>query len=241
MSTYKKAVTSRRLKADKASKAARAAKLYRPMPGPRYAKTEVKSLDLANASYALDSTGTVTCLNLIRAGSSFFNRIGRKVNMKSLHLKMFLNPVRTSAAPDYVRVMVVYDSQSNGAAPAISDVIQDTDQAGTNSTNAFSSANLNNRDRFRILCDYRIAPPTTTVTAGVVTNVGVVDPLTEVIDIERFIPLKGLVTQFKADSSPAVIGDIATGGLFLITYGRYASGAEGWQATGSFRLRYKDQ
>jgi len=207
---------------------------------PFHMKGEVKSLDIGIANYAVNTTAVITSLNLIRAGSSFFNRIGRKIEMKSIHLKGYLNPVRTNAAADYARVMLVYDAQTNGTAPAIADILQDTDQAGTNATGVFSSANLNNRDRFKILCDYRIVLPSLTVTAGVVTNPGFIDPVTAAFDLERFVKLKGLVTQFKADSSPAVIGDIATGGLFLVTFGGTPSGSEGFQFTGSFRIRYTD-
>lgn len=241
MSTYKKAVSSRRLKADKASKAARSARLYRPMPGPRYAKGEIKSLDLAGTTYTLNSTASITPLNLIRAGTSFFNRIGRKVEMKSLHFKAFIQPIRTVAASDYVRVMIVYDSQTNGALPAISDIIQDTDQSGTNNTTALSSTNLNNRDRFRVLCDYRIVMPSQTVTAGQISTPGWIDPVSTFNDLERFIPMKGLHTVYKADSAPAVIGDIATGGLYLVTYAGQASGSEGFNLYANLRLRYRDQ
>lgn len=239
-SQYKKAVASRRMKSDKASKEARAAKLYRPIIGPRVSKAEVKCVDLAGATYTLNSTVSITPINLIRAGSSFFNRIGRKVELKSLHLKGFVQPVRTIAAQDYVRIMIVYDAQTNGALPAISDIIQDTDQAGTNNTTSTSSANLNNRDRFRILCDYRIVTPSQTVTAGQVTTPGWIDPVTVFTDVERYMKLKGLHTVFKADSSPAVIGDIATGALYLVTYGGNASGAEGFNLYASLRLRYQD-
>ena len=211
--------------------------ITQPLPPFRMAG-EVKCVDLAGATYTLNSTVAITPLNLIRAGSSFFNRIGRKVEMKSLHLKGFIQPVRTIAAQDYVRIMIVYDSQTNGALPSISDIIQDTDQAGTNNTTSTSSANLNNRDRFKILCDYRIVVPSQTVTAGQVSTPGWVDPVSTFNDVERFIKLKGLHTVFKADSAPAVIGDIATGGLYLVTYGGNTSGAEGFNLYASLRLRY---
>jgi len=215
--------------------------MARPMAMLVSHRPEVKCLDIPQASYVLNSTGAVTGLNFIRAGTSFFNRVGRKIEMKSLHLKLFVNPLRTAAFQDYVRVMVVYDAQTNGAAPAISDILQDTDQAGTNATNQYCGPNLNNRDRFRVLCDYKIVIPSVTSTAGVITNLGPVDPVAPAFDIERFIKLKGLITQYKADSAPAVIGDIATGGLFLVTYGGNTAGTEGWQATGTLRLRYNDK
>ena len=201
---------------------------------------EIKALDMPYATYTLNATAVITPLNLIRAGSSFFNRIGRRIEMKSLHFKGLISPLRTVAAGDYVRVMIVYDSQTNGAPPNISDILQDTDQAGANSTNSYSSINLNNRDRFKVLCDYRIVLPSATVTAGVISNPGFIDPTAVSFDLERFIKLKGLPTYYKADSSPAVIGDIATGGLYLVTYGSIGAGSEGFQLVASTRLRYND-
>jgi hypothetical protein len=202
---------------------------------------EVKALDIPVGTYTLNSTALVTPLNLIRAGSSFFNRIGRRVEMKNLHLKLQIASLRTVAVNDYVRVMVVYDRQTNGALPAITDILQDTDQAGANTTNSYSSLNLNNRDRFIMLCDWRICLPSQTLTAGQVTTPGFVDPVETLIDLERFIKLKGLITQYRADSAPAVIGDVASGGLYLVTYGNSAPGNEGFQAGGSLRLRYHDK
>ena len=202
--------------------------------------SEIKSLDLVGATYTLNSTAQITPLNLIRAGSSFFNRIGRRIEMRSLHLKGYIDSTRTTTDADYIRIMVVYDEQANGAIPAIADIIQDTDQAGTNSTTQLSGANLNNRDRFRILADFRIVLPSQTLTGGAITNPGFVDPVSTTFDIERYIKLKGLVTQYRADSSPAVIGDVATGALYLVTYGGSAAGAEGFQFIGNTRLRYSD-
>lgn len=201
---------------------------------------EIKAVDMSNISSELSTTAGFWTLNLIRAGSSFFNRIGRKIELKSVHLKLQVLPVRTRTIGDFGRILLVYDSQSNGAVPAISDVLQDTDESGTNVTDCYSSANLNNRDRFRILADWKIPLPAITVTAGVITNPGVSDPITPTYHIERYVKLKGLITQFKADSSPAVIGDIATGALHLITYGLHTSGQEGFNVYGSARLRYFD-
>jgi len=207
---------------------------------PYYMKGEIKSVDIPSSSFGLSTTAVITPINLISAGSSYFNRIGRKITLKSLHVKLFLDNLRTTASADYLRIMVVYDGQSNGSLPSISDIIQDTDQTGTNATYSSSSTNLNNRDRFRVLADWRLVPPTCTNTAGVITNLSAIDPVQPLMDLERYIKLKGLSTQYKADSSPAVIGDIATGALLLVTYGRVASGSEGWRALGSLRLRYTD-
>lgn len=58
-------------------------------------------------------------------------------------------------------------------------------------------------------------------------------------NIDMFIKMN-LETQYKADSSPAVIGDISTGGLFLLTLGATVAASEAYQFGGSFRLRYSD-
>jgi len=203
---------------------------------------EVKSLDVPSATYTLNTTAVVTPLNLIQTGSSYFDRIGRRIEMKNVRISGVVRPIRTQNAVggDYVRICVVYDRQTNGALPSLADVFQTTDQNGANTSTSFSGVNLNNRDRFTILRDLRIVPPNITITAGSPSLIGVVDPVEPMTNIDFFIRLKGLTTQYKADSAPAVIGDIATGGLFLITFGFLASGSEGWSTTLESRLRYND-
>lgn len=214
----------------------------RSMPAALVARRgELNAVDLPSAVYVLNSTGSVTPLNLIRAGSTYVNRTGRRIEMQSIRISGLIEPVpRTNTGNnDYVRIIVVYDRQTNGANPLIADVLATTDQAATNTTTSFSGLNLNNRDRFQILMDYRCDLPSYTNTAGSITAVGLQDQQKEYA-IDRFIKLRGMLTQFKADSSPAVIGDIATGGLFLITIGTQAAGAEGWQAALETRLRFTD-
>jgi len=202
--------------------------------------TETKALDNPEAVVAINATGSVTTLNLIRAGNSFFNRIGRRIELKNLTLSLQILPKATSTTPEYARVIVVYDRQTNGAAPAVADILQTVDQAGANTTTSFSGINLNNRDRFRIFVDERIVLPTQSFAAGVITNPGFVDPVKTTFNIKRFVKLRGEVTQYKADSAPAVVGDIATGGLFLLLLSTAAAGAEGWQTLVETRIRYND-
>lgn len=156
-------------------------------------------------------------------------------------MKGLIQPLRTAAFSDYVRILVIYDRQTNGALPAIADILQTTSQTGANTNSVFSDINLNNRDRFMILRDMRVVLPSLTVTAGVVTNPGFVDPVTGTFFVKEYIKLKGLITQYRADSSAAVIGDIASGGLFLVTFGQTAAGMEGFNSFLETRLRYGDK
>lgn len=201
---------------------------------------ELKALDVPAGTVSLNQTGSVTALNLIRVGSTFCNRIGRKIEMKSLRIVGAIAPIRTVAAQDYVRIMLVYDRQANGALPALADVIQTTDQATTNSTSSFSGINLNNRDRFVMLRDHHVTLPSATYTAGVITNPGFSDPVSRTFNIDDYIKLGSLVTQYKADSAPAVIGDIASGSILLVTVGAAVAGQEGFNFQLETRLRYRD-
>lgn len=225
----------------RSSVSARIGRSLRAMPAAlASSRTELKSLDVPLATYALNTTGSVQPLNLIRAGTSFNNRVGRKVEGRSIRVSGTIDAIRTVTGNDYARVMIVYDRQSNGGAPAIADILQTVDQAGNGTTTSYSGVNLNNRDRFIILRDERIYLPTVTVTAGVETNTGPTDPVAKTFNFDWFVRLPNLLTQFKADSSPAVIGDISSGSLLLVTFATFASGSEGYAAELESRFRYTD-
>lgn len=214
--------------------------MYR-QPTALYARSgEVNALDLPYASYGLSSTAVITCLNLIRVGSTYVNRTGRRVEMKSIRVRGNIDTLRTSIAEDMVRIMVVYDRQTNGAFPTIQDILASTDQAAANTTTSYSNANLNNRDRFQILRDWWTMLPPLTLTVGQVSTPGFTDPVRPTFVVDFYVKLKGLIAQFKADSSPAVIGDIATGGLFLVTYGNVVFNSEGYTSYLETRLRFTD-
>nr|WAE42718.1 MAG: capsid protein [Cressdnaviricota sp.] len=197
---------------------------------------EVKSVDLVSATYGLNATANITAINLITAGSSFFNRIGRKIEMKSIQIRGSIGITNVgNTQADYGRVMLVYDRQFNGAYPSITDILEDTVQAGTNTTNVQSGMNLNNRDRFQVIWDNRVALPPNDASGSSVQNM---QPSEFSLDV--FKKLKNLVTQYKADSSPAVVGDIATGSLLFVTLGGTTAGSEAYKVVVAMRLRYVD-
>lgn len=224
------------------AKRANAAMSKRNLPGNlQGARYEVKTLDLPAQTVTINSTATVTPLNLIRAGSSFFNRIGRKICIKSVRINGQIKTTGTAVVTnEYDRILLVYDRQTNGALPSINDILQTTDQAGTNTTGAFSGFNMNNTDRFVILRDIRFAVPLGTT--GALTNnvAGALDYTTNKSNIDMYVKTGNLETHYKADSSPAVVGDISTGGLFLVTLGSNAAGAEAYSLIFESRIRYKD-
>jgi len=225
--------------------------IAQPQAGPpgilRQTNTEKKviffgSADAVNANLAFNTTGTITCINLIQVGSSMFNRIGRKIEMKSERLCGQINQLavsRTQLTIDYARVMIIYDRQTNGAFPTIGDIFQDTDQAGTNTTDTRSGINMDNRERFVTLIQKNLLLPQATATAGVLTNVYPNASSVEVI-IDEFRQLRGLTTHYKADSAPAVIGDISTGALYVITDSLSGASTELFAIHLNARLKYVD-
>lgn len=203
-------------------------------------KTEKKFVDLNDAVYTLNSTPQFTAINLIRVGSGEFNRVGRRINMKYLYIQAVIKGLRTIAAEDECRIMVVYDRQANGSTPVIADIVRSVAQDGTTtSSTTLDHLNLDNTHRFLVLMDHRVKLPSISIAAGVETNIGIQDQ-GGFYTVKRFIKLRNLETQYKADSAPAVIGDIATGALWFITYANAAAAAEGYQLEGGIRLRYAD-
>lgn len=199
--------------------------------------------DAINGALALNGTGSIIGLNFIQVGSSMFNRIGRKIEMRSVKLNAFMTIIsaitRATTGPDYMRVSIVYDRQTNGSFPTQSDIYQDTEQSGANTDSATSGINMNNRERFVTIMDIRFSAPQATATAGVLTNVY---PNSYCVGshVNEFRKLRGLTTHYGADSNPAVVGDIRSGGLFIVSRGSNAAGAELFQMNWNLRMKYTD-
>jgi hypothetical protein len=200
---------------------------------------EIKIVDTiqgaGNITLNLNTTAVLDAMNLVQSGSAFYQRVGRRIEMQSLHIYGFLNQTGNVAAEGFARIIVLYDRQANGAVPAYATVMANYDQSGTSTSSVYSGLNPDERERFLVLADLKITTPQTTSTVP-----GSTDGTSATYKIDRYIRLSGLTTHFKADSVPAVIGDIATGALLLIGVGDKASGDEGWNAVLSWRIRYKD-
>lgn len=84
-------------------------------------------------------------LNGVAQGTTASTRIGRRLVIKSLLVRWLVQLAPTTTGGSPLRLMVVYDAQSNGAAPAITDILL-TDELT-------SPANLSNSRRFKILID----------------------------------------------------------------------------------------
>lgn len=164
-------------------------------------------VDTAEATYIADTTGTVTLLNGVATGTDFTNRIGRKVCWKSILIQGYISPETVAQGPTLCRVMLVYDSQPNGALPAITDVLL--------TSSATAPMQLNNRDRFKILWDKRIV-------LGLVSNVATTSVADRTVAEVRKYKKINLDTIY--DGTTNAIADVQSGSIFMLTVGATANG-----------------
>lgn len=172
---------------------------------PYGGKKELKYVDLANASYAGDTTGSVTALNLIAEGDDNTMRQGRQVVIKSVQLRGNVNPYDTATPqPVKARMLLVWDNAVNsGSLPAISAILA---QAVPNSFPL-----IDNAQRFTILADraFVFGPCNDAATQSYSAVPGI-------YDIELYKKLN-LPVQYTGTS--ATIGAVQNGGLYLVTLG----------------------
>lgn len=192
-------------------------------PTIRRSINERKTIDVDPASYVCDTTGSVTLLNGVATGTDFTDRIGRKITIKSLYLTGFIAPTDDTITHNMARIIVVYDMQTNGAAPVVTDVLK--------SSTSTSQINLQNRDRFRILIDKRYCVAKVDNTA---TQTFSGAPSMHKVQIYKRLNLETLF-----GGTAATVGSIQTGSIYLITIGSAAANA-GSSFTGSSRVRFLD-
>lgn len=79
------------------------------------------------------ATGVLTLLNGCAQGTTAITRVGTRIYMKSVHIRMNLSVNVPTSASTAIRCLVVYDKESNGAAPLATDILaQDTSCAANN-------------------------------------------------------------------------------------------------------------
>jgi len=165
---------------------------------------ELKYIDTDDNPSAVSASGLVTLLNAIASGAGINERVGRQVTNTSYFGRFGYYPSSTTSSPvgTIVRILVVYDAQSNSAAapPAVSDILQ--------SAAWDSPMNLNNRERFKILLEFKVTIGATAYTAGALTAGS---PMPKVIEKYRKM---GMTTTYSGVN--ATNANIATGAIYLV-------------------------
>lgn len=206
---------------------------------PVQPKAELKCLDtgVSQAFANIAAPPTFVCLNPVTVGAEIYQRTGRKTYNKSLHLKGMVYPANgtPSGEPAFLRLVLLYDSQANAANPAIATVFKDTNAVAA--TNVFSELNLDNRERFKVLREWKWYMGRTTN----VTNLGQaqLEDGSQCLIIDEFVKLKRIETIFNATNG-GTIADIQSGSLLLVPMCDSVSTSAAWVCTLSARLRYYD-
>jgi len=203
---------------------------------------ELKCVDIPPVTGVVSSTASFQLLNGIQNGSAFYNRIGNKVEMKSLEFRanLGLSANNTTSGTEYLRFAIIYDAQPNGVFPTWADIFTSYDNAGATTSDQFSYLNINNRERFKVFADWAFTAPFGANTAVTNEAMCAMNTCQEATNFHRFIKLKRLVANYKGSASPSAIGDLATGSLFFVSFGTRAAADANYQIYFSARLRYYD-
>lgn len=114
-------------------------------------KPELKFIDqLQSLAIPFAGTGVSYLLNGCAQGTDANNHIGRTTTMKSLYWLWQGSVAPTTTGTGSLRMVILYDKESEGVAPTIAAGAQ-TD--AFNQDNILAQQNLNNRDRFVVICD----------------------------------------------------------------------------------------
>jgi len=206
--------------------------------GYRFNNVEKKVNDNAPATYAVNTTGTFQLLCVPTRGDDMNQRNGRKIMLRSFYIKGSVesnwaaNPsAATVQIPSQEVTMIVFmDYQPNGALPTVADLL----------TTATSNAhlNLNNRDRFKVLCTktWEIGPISvvSTATQAVSNTAG-----NQLFKVRVYKKIRQEMV-FNAGNT-GTITDINSGALYMFWIGSSAASATLAASAGiATRVRYTD-
>lgn len=208
------------------------------LSAPLKAGGELKVFDIDVASYAINTTGSVTLLAVPVLGTDMTNRVGRRIILKSVYVRGFMvvdgnltqpPPAQVSTSQQW-RFMLVQDNQPNGAAPALTAILKEQHPA--------SQLNMDNRDRFRVLKDktWVIDPflysSTATATLSGQANV------TKQVKCYKKLNIDCIFNG----TNGGTIADINSGALWMVWVGNAAAVTGGTDGVfrGTTRVRFED-
>lgn len=186
-----------------------------------------------------------TLLNNVTQGTGAWNRIGRKIQMKSIYLQGFFEPSATKQNENMeARVAIIYDKQCNGLRPNYDTVYraQVSNATDTSAQDITTHLNMNQKDRFEVIADHLVVLPiySRLVAPDADANYGHVIGNTG-LTIELFRKLKNRETIFKSAAQPrGSITDIASGSLLLLHCSNRNFAGSGWEMNATIRLRFYD-
>lgn len=183
----------------------------------RFTQGEWKYVDNQD-SHVLTNAVTARLLNGLVPGTAANQRIGMKVMIRSIEIRLWLNSI--NSINTLARIALVLDKQSNGAPGAAADVWDNK----ASPLNVVTIRNLANRKRFKIMWDKTMSMSTQ-----------------EPVDYYHlYMKLrKPIVTEYNAGVA-GTIADICSNSLYLYSWSNDNTGANEVTYTFVARVRYTD-
>jgi len=182
------------------------------------------------------------CLNLMQQGPGVCQRIGNKVSLKSIRIRLQLEdiPANSVAESNRVRVVVYYDRNCNGAYYDFNTLYQDiTNDNNITTGTMWSSISVSNMDRLLTIMDkIYVVPPSTAAGQATFEDPGIT--CQDAWTIDEYIKLKSLESVYKSTQNPGTIAMIQSGSLVVACYSDQIAANMPWALVGTCRLRYRD-
>ena len=190
-------------------------------------------------------------LNPIQAGTGVWQRIGAKVQLKHLSVRVSVIPlaVTTEAPPDRGRIMLVWDKQPNGTTFDPIQVLGGWAYNNTTVESRDSDIDPSYWGRFEILGEKFFSTPEIQPWINGAVTQRVISPIADDWATHEFqICLEGKETIFKGDptwdSTPPLnlSQQIITGGIYLLGMGVTDGSANPykWFVKGNAQVYFKD-
>jgi len=204
----------------------------RALYNPNADKAEIKNYDVLNTIALVFgnplavSTGATSgaCLDLLTQGVGENQRIGRKICVKNIHYRGNVEyiPQVGSEAWDRAVIMIILDTQCNGAFPAN----PPTDVFSSTNPSAFL-LNLDNSNRFRVLKSWSHDFNAT------VQDVGGATLANQIAHVDLYVPMNMEVVY---SANTGAIAELRDNNIFLA----FGSANGLCQFGGSSRVRFTD-
>jgi len=206
-----------------------------------YVPDENKAFDGVLNATDLVSTGTIWHLLLPGIGDDMCNRDGRETMMTSIQFEFTLDRVFSAVtSSDGWIVSIVYDMQTNGAAPTFADIYGTFGATGSTPPVVGVASGVENsirslqyRNRFKVIKEWRGTNPANSDTTSYQSS-GHQNPRT--ISFYTKLPCLKTIWRGAGTTGISTIADISSGSLYAVAAANAASSPTKLKFTS--RVRY---
>lgn len=192
---------------------------YRGWNPRQFIRGEWKFLDTVINDQNVNTTPVLTLLNGLVPGNSASQRIGMKVQIKSLQMHLSNYVISGSGIDQIHRMWIVIDRQANGLAPTLAQIMTQADTMGLR--------NLENRRRFKIVMDKSFLLNATG------------EPGSSKLWKVYMKFKRPIVVEYNSGVA-GTVADIVSNSLYFIQVGTSAAGVTAGKVIGNIRIRYLD-